>query len=103
MHLRLQRDADSLHVELAGNWRGKELPAIDAELAAQSIAGARELVIAVPETVTLDLAGAWTLREWIKSAERAGLAVRFEGATPGQLALIDATVSGRKHPAPPSS
>jgi phospholipid/cholesterol/gamma-HCH transport system permease protein len=103
MHLSLQRDGDSLHVELAGNWRGKELPAIDAELAAQSVAGARALVVSVPETVTLDLAGAWTLREWIKSAERAGLEVRFDGATPGQLALIDSTVSARKHSPPPSS
>jgi len=103
MHLSLQRQGDSLHVELAGSWRGAELSAIDAELAAQSLDGAHELVVSVPESVTLDLAGAWTLREWMKSAERAGLQVRFEGTTPGQVALIESTSSGRKHPAPPSS
>jgi phospholipid/cholesterol/gamma-HCH transport system permease protein len=103
MHLSLQRHGDSLQVELAGNWRGQELPAIDAELAAQSLTGARELVVSVPESVTLDLAGAWTLREWMKSAERAGLEVRFDGTAPGQVALVDATLAGRRRAAPPSS
>jgi len=103
MHLSLQRDGDSLHVELAGNWRGTELPAIDAELASQSLGGARELIVSVPETLELDLAGAWTLREWMQAAARAGLDVRFAGATPGQVALIESTLSGRKHPHPPSS
>jgi phospholipid/cholesterol/gamma-HCH transport system permease protein len=103
MHLSLQRDGDSLEVELVGRWRGAELPAIDAELAAQSFAGARRLVVTVPGDVELDLAGAWTLREWLKSAERAGLAVSFSGATPGQIALIESTLETRKHPAPLSS
>jgi phospholipid/cholesterol/gamma-HCH transport system permease protein len=103
MHLSLQRDGESLHVQLAGDWRGRELPAIDAELASQSFGGARELVVSVPESVELDLAGAWTLREWMKSAERAGLDVRFESTTPGQIALIESTLDGRKHRHPPSS
>src|SRR5262245_39776057 len=33
MHLSVERDGDELEVELAGNWRGADLPAIDAELA----------------------------------------------------------------------
>jgi len=103
MHFSHQRDGDSLAVELSGHWRGSELPAIETELAAQTFEGARELVVTVPESVTLDLAGAWALRQWLKSAERAGLAVRFEGATPGQVALIDATLAGSKHAAPASS
>jgi len=103
MHLSLRRDGDSLQVELAGSWRGADLPAIDAELAAQSFGGARELVVTVPQSVTLDLAGAWTLREWLQSAERAGVGVRFASTPPGQLALIESTLSERKHRAPPSS
>src|SRR5688500_1708351 len=79
MHFSLQRDGESLQVELVGSWRGVELPAIDAELAAQSFAGARRLVVTVSEDVELDLAGAWTLREWLKSAENAGLTVEFSG------------------------
>jgi phospholipid/cholesterol/gamma-HCH transport system permease protein len=103
MHLSLKRDGDSLNVELVGSWRGHELPAIDAELAAVSFDGARQVAVTVPESTALDLAGAWTLREWLKSAERAGLAVRFTGTSPGQLDLIETTLAGRKHAPPPSS
>src|SRR5690348_8721898 len=100
MHLSPQRDGDSLHVELVGDWRGPELPAIDAELAALPFGGARELVVTVPESVRLDLAGAWTLREWMKSAERAGLTARFDGTAPGQVELITSTLAGRRRPNP---
>ena len=31
------------------------------------------LRITVPESLELDLAGAWTLREWMKAAEAAGV------------------------------
>src|SRR5262245_5972436 len=103
MHFSLQRDGDSLEVELVGRWRGAELPAIDAEIAAQSFAGARRLVVTVPESVELDLAGAGTLREWLKSAENAGLEISYAGTPPGQLALIETTLAGRRHAAPASS
>ena len=103
MHLRSQRDGDSLEIELAGNWRGPDLPAIDAELAATSFAGARRVVVAVPDSVELDLAGAWTLREWLKAAESAGLGVEFTGTKPGQIDLIETTLGDRRHPHPPSS
>jgi phospholipid/cholesterol/gamma-HCH transport system permease protein len=103
MHLSLQRDGDSLEVELAGSWRGADLPAIDAELAAHSYAGARRLVVTVPESVELDLAGAWRLRAWLKSAEDAGLTVEFAGSAPGQIELIDSTLAGKARPHPRSS
>jgi len=103
MHLSLERSGDTLEVELAGSWRGADLPAIDAELAAQSFAGARTLAVTVPESLTLDLAGAWRLREWLKAAEAAGLSVKFNGTPPGQLELIDATLAGKRSPPPPSS
>ena len=80
-----------------------DLPAIDAELAAQSFADAQVLKVSAPESVPLDLAGAWRLREWLKSAEAAGLAVEFTGNPPGQLELIDATLAGKRLPPPPSS
>jgi phospholipid/cholesterol/gamma-HCH transport system permease protein len=102
MYLKLQRDGDTLAAELVGNWRGADLAAIDAELAGQGIAGARRIVVSVPDSVTLDIAGAWRLREWLREAENAGAAVEFAGAPPGQLELIDAT-PGQKHPAPRSS
>jgi hypothetical protein len=62
MYLSQQRDGANLEVELAGSWRGAELPAIDAELAALPLDGVRALRVTVPESFDLDLAGAWTRR-----------------------------------------
>jgi phospholipid/cholesterol/gamma-HCH transport system permease protein len=103
MHLSQRRNGDELEVELSGGWRGAELPAIDAELAAVPLSGAATLRIHVPDSVHMDLAGAWRLREWIEAAERAGVAVSFAGQKPGQIDLIDATFSDRRHATPPTS
>jgi len=103
MHLTQQRDGTNLEVELAGSWRGAELPAIDAELAALPLAGISKLRITVPESFDLDLAGAWTLREWVKAAESAGATVEFAGTAPEQFELIDSTLGGKLHLTPPSS
>ena len=67
MHLSAQRDGANLRVELAGTWRGTDLPAIEAELAATSVAGADKIIVTIPESLELDLAGAWALREWLKA------------------------------------
>jgi len=103
MHLTQQRDGANLEVELAGRWRGAELSAIEAELAALSLSGVRQLRVSVPPELDLDLAGAWALREWLQSAQAAGAAVEFDGAPPGQLGLIDSTLAGKVRAAPPSS
>jgi phospholipid/cholesterol/gamma-HCH transport system permease protein len=103
MHLNFRRDNDLLEAELAGQWRGADLPAIDAELGAQSLGGIRTLRIAIPDSVPLDLAGAWRLRDWIKEAEAAGVSVEFAGEPPGQLTLIESTEKGQLHAAPRSS
>ena len=97
MHLTAQRDGNNLDVELAGTWRGTDLPVIDAEIAQVSLAGVRSLRITVPESLELDLAGAWTLRQWVKAAEKSGLSVEFAGPVPGQLELIDSTMAGKRH------
>jgi len=103
MHLTQQRDGANLEVELAGSWRGAELPAIDAELVALPLDGIRALRITVPESFDLDLAGAWTLREWVKAAEAAGATVEFAGPVPSQLELIDSTLGEKRRLTPPSS
>jgi phospholipid/cholesterol/gamma-HCH transport system permease protein len=103
MHLNVRRDGDTLEAELSGSWRGADLPAIDAELGNVSLAGVRQLKLHVPDSIPLDLAGAWRLREWMLAAERAGANVEFEGTTPGQLTLIESTLTGQVHAAPPSS
>jgi phospholipid/cholesterol/gamma-HCH transport system permease protein len=103
MYLKLQRDGETIEAELAGSWRGHDLPAIDEELAAQSLTGVRRVVVTVPESVTLDIAGAWRLREWLNEAEKAGATVEFAGSPPGQFELIDASLAGKKHRTPASS
>ena len=92
VYLNVSRDGETLEVELAGHWRGADLPAIDAELAAQSFDGARALRVRVPEAVQLDLAGAWRLREWLQAAEAAGLTGELRGraARPARAHRIDA-------------
>jgi phospholipid/cholesterol/gamma-HCH transport system permease protein len=103
MYLNVRRQGDTLDAELAGRWRGAELPAIDAELASQSLAGVSAVRVSVPSEVELDLAGAWRLREWLQAAEKAGATTEFTGPQPGQFALIESTLSGKVHAAPGSS
>src|SRR4029077_8112147 len=59
--------------------------------------------ITVPESLELDLAGAWTLRQWTKAAEESGVSVEFTGPVPGQLELIESTLAGKRQGAPASS
>ncbi len=103
MYLSAQRDGDNLQVELTGAWRGADLPAIQAELAANSPAGVRVLRVTVPESHDLDLAGAWALHHWLQTAEKAGATIEFVGAKPAQLELIDSTLAGKARITPPSS
>ena len=103
MYLQTRRDGDTLEAELAGSWRGADLPAIDAELAALPLDGIGTLRISVPDSLELDLAGAWRLREWIKAAREQGIDSEFAGEEPGQLALINATLEGKVHAEPASS
>lgn len=103
MHLSERRNGGILEVQLSGDWRGADLPAIDAEIAAVSLSEVTGLRLDIPDSVNLDLAGAWRLREWLEEAGQAGVAVEFVGAKPGQIELIDATLTGGVHAAPPTS
>ena len=103
MHLTQRRDGDTLEVILAGSWRGADLPSIDAELAALSLAGLRDLRVTVPAEAEMDLAGAWRLRDWLESAKSSGLHVEFAGREPGQVKLIEETLAGKVRTVPPTS
>ena len=103
MYLRQQRDGGTLEVRLAGSWRGADVPAIEAELGSESLAGVDRIHVEIPADVPLDLAGAWVLRDWLRRAESAGAHIEYEGGVPGQIELIDSTLRGRKHATPPTS
>jgi phospholipid/cholesterol/gamma-HCH transport system permease protein len=98
-----RRDGDSLEVELAGRWRAAELSAIDAEIDAIPLSGLRELRVTVPEGLEMDLAGAWQLRDWLETATNNGVDVQFAGGKPGQIDLIDSTLTGKRGTPPSSS
>jgi phospholipid/cholesterol/gamma-HCH transport system permease protein len=88
-YLAARRSADSLELGLKGEWRALRLKEIGAELAALDLTGVRELAITTQDLVLLDLSSAWRLREFITTAEHAGAAVRFSGARPEQLQVLD--------------
>ena len=58
MYLSPRRNGEQLEVELSGSWRGRDLPAIDAEIEALSLAGVDTLSIdpGVSETFDTHLA-----------------------------------------------
>jgi hypothetical protein len=99
MHLTAQRDGNNLDVELAGTWRGTDLPAIDAEIAAVSLDGVGALRITVPESLELDLAGAWTLRQWTKAAEKNGVSVEFAAPCRGSSSSSTTVAASARAPA----
>jgi phospholipid/cholesterol/gamma-HCH transport system permease protein len=88
-YLAARRSADSLELALKGEWRALRLKEIGAELTALDLMGVRNVVIATQALALLDLSSAWRLREFITSAERAGVTVGFSGARPEQLKVLD--------------
>ena len=57
----------------------------------------------MPGHATLDLAGAWRLRDWLQEAGKSGATIEFAGGTPGQVELIEATLAGSVHAVTKSS
>ena len=93
MLLQVRRTEGGLALELTGEWRSLEYPAIDAALAAIDLSGARRLEVGTGGLAALDLTGAWRLREFLRRARGAGIEVQFAGAPPDQLRLVEQTLS----------
>jgi phospholipid/cholesterol/gamma-HCH transport system permease protein len=64
----------------------------------------RQVQIGTAGLTTLELSGAWALREFLQRARRAGVEVAFSGGPPDQLRVIDETLkeSGRAAAAAPA-
>jgi phospholipid/cholesterol/gamma-HCH transport system permease protein len=88
-YIAARRSADTLELDLKGEWRALCLPQISAELSALELKGLRKIQIGTGELLLLDLSSAWRLREFIVSAEHTGATVSFRGALPEQLAVLD--------------
>ncbi|MGH8210035.1 MAG: STAS domain-containing protein, partial [Steroidobacteraceae bacterium] len=90
--LEIQRSDQGLELELTGEWRALRFKQIDDALLALDVAGARRVEISTARLETLDLSGAWRLREFIRQTHAAGAEVVFKGTPPDQLRLVDQTL-----------
>ncbi len=93
MYIDARRDGDTLVLDLVGDWRALQLDRIDAALAGLDFAGARRLLIGTRALTSIDLSGAWRLRELVEQAGAAGVEVAFSDGRPELLRLVDETLS----------
>jgi phospholipid/cholesterol/gamma-HCH transport system permease protein len=92
MAVEVLRTADGLQLELTGEWGARQFSAIAAALAAVDLRAMRRVLIGTSGLTSLELSGAWALREFLQRARRAGVEVTFRGAPPDQLRVVDETL-----------
>ena len=98
MAVEVGRTATGLQLELTGEWGARQIPVLEAQLAALDLSSARELRIGTQGVTALELSGAWLLWDFVRRARGAGVSVSFSGAPPDQLRLIDETLKGAEGP-----
>jgi phospholipid/cholesterol/gamma-HCH transport system permease protein len=92
MSVEVRRTAAGLQLELAGQWGLREAETARAQLAAIDLHAVREVEVSTHGVESLDLSGAWVLREFLQRVNAAGAEVSFQGAPPDQLRVIDQTL-----------
>jgi phospholipid/cholesterol/gamma-HCH transport system permease protein len=92
MAVEVRRTAAELQLGLTGEWGIREVEADRAQLAAIDLAAVREVKVSTRGIDSLELSGAWALREFLQRARTAGVTVSFEGTPPDQLRLLDETL-----------
>jgi phospholipid/cholesterol/gamma-HCH transport system permease protein len=92
MSVEVRRTAAGLQLELAGQWGLREAETARAQLAAVDLRAVRAVEVSTGGVESLELSGAWVLREFLQRARAAGAAVSFQGTPPDQLRLIDETL-----------
>jgi len=100
MLVEVRRSEQGLEIDLTGEWRALELAQIDAALSEIDLTQARRVSIGTKSLTSLDLSGAWRLREFLQQARDSGAQVEFLGPPPDQLRLVDSTLKG-EIPVPP--
>ena len=89
MYLESRRTAQGVELHLTGPWRITHLDALQRELAGVQLAGVTQVIIDTRGISTLDLSASVKLRDFVQRAGAAGALVKFSGAPPDQLRLID--------------
>jgi len=92
MAVEVRRTADGLELDLSGDWGARQFGTIEAQLAGVDLSAAHQVLVVTRDLATLELSGAWALREFVRRARTAGVAVTFQGAPPDQLRLLDETL-----------
>jgi phospholipid/cholesterol/gamma-HCH transport system permease protein len=104
MAVEVRRTTEGLELALSGAWGAHEFGAVDAQLDALDLGGARRVRIDASGLTQLDLSGAWALHEFVARARSAGAEVSFTGQAPDQLRLLDETLKEAQkgvEPSPP--
>jgi phospholipid/cholesterol/gamma-HCH transport system permease protein len=83
------RTGDALTVRLNGTWRIENIVAIEAALAQLSQQGTRRLVVDTRSVESLDLSGAWLLRQRLQALQGEGGRIEFAGEPPSQFAFLE--------------
>jgi len=92
MAVEVRRTDAGLQIDLTGEWGLRDVEAARAQLAAIDLNAVRAVEVSTRGLTSLDLSGAWALREFLKRVRAGGAAVSFQGAQPDQLRLIDDTL-----------
>src|SRR5262252_5373102 len=92
MAVEVRRTAAGLQLDLTGEWGIREVEADRAQLKAIDLGAVHEVRVSTRGVDSLELSGAWALREFLQRARAAGVPVSFDGRPPDQLRLLDETL-----------
>ena len=92
MPVEARSTAQGLQLALTGEWSVRQFGQLQAELAALDLSAARQVLIDAHGIATLDLSGAFALRQFVQRAARAGVAIAWRGTPPDQLRVLDETL-----------
>jgi phospholipid/cholesterol/gamma-HCH transport system permease protein len=102
MAVEVRRTAAGLQLDLKGDWGLAEVEAEHAKLSAIDLHAVRAIRVNASGIASLELSGAWALREFLQRARAAGVTVSFDGAPPAQLNLLDETLKEPARDAAPA-
>ena len=89
MSVEVRRTAAGLQLELGGQWGLSQVESARAQLAKIDLGAVQQIELSTRGVESLDLSGAWVLREFLRRARAAGARISFQGTPPDQLRLID--------------
>ena len=96
MLLEAKRTGDALTLRLHGAWSIDNIAAIEASLAELQAERPGRLVVDTAAIESLDLSGAWLLRQRLRALQDSGVRVEFAGTPPQHFEFIDEITSEQR-------